>query len=79
MGGLVSIHLLIYLFEVKVFQIHSRRVFDEVSPQELEPFEVPTEEHSIVLFSLIESLHDLSSYGLDLLLGSQELLVLFQS
>ena len=69
MGGLVSSHFLIYLLEVKVFQIHSRRVLDEVSRQELETFEVPVEEHSIVLFSLLESLHGLNSYGFDPLLA----------
>ena len=78
MGGLVSSHFLVYLFEVKVLQIYSRGVLDEVSPQKLEPFEVPAEEHSIVLISLLESLDGLSSYGLNLLLSSQELLVLFK-
>ena len=53
-------------------------MIDEVSPQKLEPFEVPAEEHSIVLISLLESLDGLSSYGLNLLLSSQELLVLFK-
>ena len=69
-GGLVSSHFLVYLFKIKVLQIHSRGVLDEVSPQELKPFEVLAEEHSIVLFSLLESLNSFSSYGLDLLLGS---------
>ena len=77
LGGLVSNHFSVYFFEIKVLQIHSSRVLDEVSPQELKSFEVPTKEHSIVLFSLLKSLNGLSSNGLEFLLHLLKLFVLF--
>ena len=77
--SLVSGHLRVHLLKVQVFQIYSKRVLNKISSQKLKPFEVPAEEHSIVLFSLLETFNGLDSYSFDLLFGSQELLVLLHS
>ena len=68
-----------HLLKVQVFQIYSRRVLNEISSQKLEPLEIPAEEHSVILFNLLETFDGLDSYRFDLLLGSQELPVLLQS
>ena len=77
LGGLVSSHFFVYFLKIKVLQIHSSRVLDKVLPQELKSFEVPIEEHSIVLFSLLKSLNGLSSNGLEFLLHCLEPFILF--
>ena len=51
-------------------------MLDEVPPQKLKAFKVPVEEHSVVLVSLLESLDGPGSNSLELLLGSQKLIVL---
>ena len=75
LGSFVSSHLFVNLLKIKVLHIHSNWVLDEIAPQELESFEVPTEEHNIVLLNLLKGLNGLSSNGLDLLLGRLELFV----
>ena len=77
--SLINSHLLVHLLKVQVFQIYSIRVLNEISSQKLEPLEIPAEEHSVILFSLLETFDGLDSYRLNLLLGSQELPVLLQS
>ena len=77
-GGLVHCHFLIYLLQIQVFKIHAGGVLDKVSPEELKTLVIPTEEHSVVLFSLLEGLDRLSNNSLDLLFCSQELLVFLQ-
>ena len=78
LGSLVNHHLLIHLFEIQVLQVNSNGMLDEVPPQKLKTFKVPTEEHYVVLVSLLESLDGPSSNSFKLLLGSQKLVVLFQ-
>ena len=53
-------------------------MLDEVNPQKLKTFKVPTEEHYVVLVSLLESLDRPSSNSFELLLGSQKLVFLLQ-
>ena len=69
LGSLIYSHLSVNLLEIEVLQIHSNQVLDEVAPQELKSLEVSTEEHSIVLISLLEGFNGLSSNGLNFLLG----------
>ena len=54
-------------------------MLDQVPTKELKVLVVPTEEHSVVLLSLLESLNGLGSNSLYLLLRGLELLILFQS
>ena len=73
MRSLIRRHLLVYLL-----QVYSRRMLDYVSSKELKALVAPTEEHNVVLLSLLKSLDGLGSNGLYLLLCSLELLILLQ-
>ena len=53
-------------------------MLNEVAPQQLEAFKVSTEEYGVVLVSLLESFNGPSRNGLELVLGHQKLLILFQ-
>ena len=78
LGSLVNRHLLVHHFKIQVLQVISSGMLGEVTPQKLKAFEVPTEEYSVVLVSLLESLNEPGSNGLKLLFGCQKLLVLLQ-
>ena len=44
-------------------------MLDEITPQKLEAFEVPSKEYSVVLVSLLKTFNRFGSDGLKLLLG----------
>ena len=69
LGRFVSRHLLVHHLKVQALQVNSSWMLDEITPQKLEAFEVPTEEYSVVLISLLKALNGSSSDGLKLLLG----------
>ena len=75
LGSLVHSHLSVNLIEIKILHVHANQVLDEVALKELEFHKVPTEEHSIMLVSLLEGFNGLSSNGFNFLLSRQELLV----
>ena len=78
LSNLVSCHLLVHYLKVQALQVNTSGVLDEITPQKLETFEVPTEKYSVILVSLLKSFNGPSSDGLKLVLGHQKLLVLFQ-
>ena len=53
-------------------------MLDEVPPQKLKTFKEPTEEHCVVLVSLLEGLNGPSSNSFELILGRQKLVILLQ-
>ena len=69
LGSLVSRHLLVHHLKVQALQVNSSGMLDEITPQKLEAFEVPTEEYSVVLVGLLKALNGSGSDGLKLLLG----------
>ena len=68
-GSLVNCHLLVHHLKVQALQVNTSGVLDEITPQKLEAFEVPTEKYSVVLVSLLKSLNGPSNDGLKLVLG----------
>ena len=78
LGSLVSHHLLVHQLKVQALQVNTSGVFDEIMPQKLESFEVPTEKYSVVLVGLLKALNGSGGDGLKLFLSYQKLLVLFQ-
>ena len=78
LGSLVSRHLLVHHFEVQALLINTGRVFDKVAPQQLKSLEVPVEEHSVVLVSLLESFNGPGRDGFELVSGHKELFILLQ-
>ena len=68
-GSLVNCHLLVHHLKVQALQVNTSGVVDEITPQKLEAFEVPTEKYSVVLVSLLKALDESVSDGLKLLLG----------
>ena len=78
LGGLVSSHLLVYLLQVQLPQVHAGRILDEVPPQEFETFEIPTEQNRVVFVSRLKSFNRPRSNRLKTLLGTQKLLILLQ-
>ena len=68
-GSLVNCHLLVHHLKVQALQVNTSGVLDEITPQKLEAFEVPTEKYSVVLVSLLKALDESVSDGLKLLLG----------
>ena len=78
LGSLVSCHLLVHYLKVQALQVNTSGVLDEITPQQLKAFKVLTEEHNVVLVSLLKSFNGPSSDGIKLVLGHQKLLVLFQ-
>ena len=75
LGSLIGSHFLIYLLQVELFQVHSRGMLNEVSPQKLKPLEVLVEKYSVVLLSLLKALDNLGYNPFDPLLGNCKLLV----
>ena len=69
LGNLVSCHLLVHHLKVQALQVNSSGMLDEITPQKLEAFEVPTEEYSVVLVGLLKALNGSGSDGLKLLLS----------
>ena len=69
LGSLVSCHLRVHHLKVQALQVNSSGMLDEIMPQKLEAFEVPTEEYSVVLVGLLKALNRSGSNGLKLLLG----------
>ena len=78
LGGLVSSHLLVYLLQVQLPQVHTRRMLDEVPPQEFETLEVLAKQNHVVLISRLKSFDRPGNNSLKTLLGAQKLLILFQ-
>ena len=78
LGSFISRHLLVHYLQVQVLQINTRGVLNEVAPQQLKAFKVSTEEYGVVLVSLLESFNGPGRNGLELVLGHQKLLILFQ-
>ena len=68
-GSLVNCHLLVHHLKVQALQVNTSGVLDEITPQKLEAFEVPTEKYSVVLVGLLKALNESVSDGLKLLLG----------
>ena len=74
----VNRHLLVHHFKIQILQVNFSGMLDEVTPQKLKTFEVPTEEYSVVLVNLLKTFDEPGSDGFKLLLGCQKLLVLLQ-